>query len=798
MLKIHLRTALKAFTHNKVYSFVNVFGLTLGLSACMIVATVVIDDLSYDRQWSKSKDLYRIISEYKLGAGLYDRHSSSFVGLGPELRKDFPQVEATTAMTTGSLLLRFNESTPDGVSVTSLETDTSVWRMLDIRVISGNPRAYVEGQNNLLISESIRDKFFPGSNPVGKTIYQPPTYGEKPKPYLITGVIRDLPANTHLRAAVIHIHKWSVVPLSHQNEGYFRTQYLLIRPGTDMQQFTQQVNSWYDHYISKDNKYRFSFQPIRDVYLHSEFNQSQEVKGNIRNIYIFSAVAFLLLLIACLNFINLSVARAVTRMQETGVRKVLGAGRGQIVLQFLTESLVYFAMSAVLAFIVYQAFLPAVAQYLGHTLVRTLMSGLSLFGTAAGVILVVSVFTGIYPAWLLSGFKPANALRGKGVTGGSGAGLRRVLVVAQFSISIAVLIAMIVVRGQVRFMENADVGFNKKDLLRISGVSWDGKGDVIKNEIRRIPGVEDCSITSFSPSEGGGYMWRDAEDPSHPGQKIKIWYILGDVDFPQTIGLHLQSGRLFNKDLRTDAANEDSLEQNILTQPSLITASTAKLLRIRKINEAQKDGWTTPIGIVADFHNESFREELGPTFILADRSPTYGVMLVRVKAGAQVTAALQKTWKQVYPDKPLDISWVEDLLNSQYAAETRLQQLFSFFSLLTMILAALGIFGLVVHAAGQRVKEIGVRKVLGASVASIVGLLSADFVKLVALAALIASPVSWWVMNKWLQDYAYRIHISWWMFALAGGTTLLIALITVSFQAVKSARVNPVDCLRVE
>jgi putative ABC transport system permease protein len=589
MFRNYIQTALKAFANKKIYSFVNVFGLTVGLSACMIVATVVIDDLSYDRQWSRSKDLYRIISEYKLGAGLYDRSSSSFAGLKDELQKNFPEVEAAANIMTDHLLLKFNGSgRPDGVSVTSLETDTAVWNMLDIKVISGNPRTYVDGQNNLLISESIRDKFFPGRDPVGTIIYDMPTYGEKPTPYLITGIIRDLPANTHLRAEVIQLKKGKIVALSHQNAGYFRTQYLLMKPGTDMKRFSALVNSWYNHFITKDNKYQFSFQPIRDVYLYSAFNQYQEVKGNLRDVYIFSAVAALLLLIACLNFINLSIARTSIRMQETGVRRVLGAGRMQIILQFLTESLIYFTIASFLAILIYQAFLPAIAKYLGHTLVRTFISEISLFLLAAGAILVVSLFTGIYPAWLLSGFSPANALRGKLFRRGSQgqARLRKSLVVIQFSISIIVIIAMIVVRQQVRFMENTDVGFNKKGLLRISGISWDGKTDITKNAIKEIPGVEQCSVTSFNPSEGGGFMSREVEDPEHPGQKIKIWYILGDIDFSATLGLRLQNGRMLTKDLNTDVANDDSLEQNIILQHSLITASTARILHIKTLNEA--------------------------------------------------------------------------------------------------------------------------------------------------------------------------------------------------------------------
>jgi len=802
MVKYYLRTAVKAITHNKMYSFVNIFGLTTGLWACLIVATVVIDDLSYDRQWTRTNDLYRVVSVYKLGEGTQERFASAFAGLGPELKKDFPQIESEGTMNAGPLQLKFNDQESNGVSIRELRADTSVWSMLDIKVVSGNPRHYVDGTHNLMISESARDKFFPGIDPVGKTIYQVPAYGEKPAPYLITGVIKDIPANTHLRADVVQLTKAAIAPLAHDNAGYYQTQYLLMRPGVDMKKFSAAVNKWYGSYVGKDNKYQFEFQSVKDVYLHSEFNQYQEIKGSVRNIYIFSGVAVLLLLIACINFINLSTARTITRLRETSVRKILGAGKVHIIFQFLTEAVLYFVLATVLALILYRASLLPVEHYLGHAMVQTFMSHLSLLFLAIGVILFVSLFTGIYPAWLLSRFNPAGALRGKVLKTGYYAQnwLLKSLVVVQFSISIVVLLAMIVVRQQVRFMENTDVGFSPKGLLSIASISWDGKADAFKSELRGVPGVEQFSITSFIPSEGAGAFTREMEDPDHPGNKVNVWYITGDINLARTLGLRLRSGRMFDQALSTDVS-DDGNPDNMIHQPSLITASTAKMLHIGSLNEPlKKDVVSTPVGIVEDFHNESLLHSLGPTFILADKSPQYGGMLIRVKPGTEreVMISLQQIWKTIYPSKLLETNWVDDQLTRQYAAEGKLQQLFAFFSLLSMVLATMGVFGLIVHAAGQRIKEIGVRKVLGASVGSIVRLLSADYMKLVFMAILIASPLAWWVMNKWLEDFAYRIHIIWWMFALAGGIALLIAFATVGFQAVRSALANPVKSLRSE
>lgn len=810
MFKNYLTTAIKALSKNRIYAFINIIGLTIGLWACMLVATVVIDDLSYDKQWSRTNDLYRIVSVNKMGEGLYDRIPSSFAGLAPELKKNYPEVEAYSELRTGDLQLKLKDAEANGVKLKVLNIDTSAWKMLDIQVVAGNPRDYVEGTSNLMISESFRNKFFPGQNPMGKIIYDVPSYDDKPNPYQITGIIKDIPANTHLRADVIKLNKGRIEELNKTQYGSFSQNYLLMRPGTDMKKFTDKVNKWYSGYISQGKPYRYEFQPMKDIYLHSDFAGYQSVKGSIQNIYIFSGVALLLLLIACVNFINLSTARAATRLRETGVRKILGASRKHIIFQFLAEAVLFFAVSGVLAICLYQLSLKPVEAYLRHPLVQTFMSHISLFAAACGIILLVSLFTGIYPAWLMSGFKPANTLKGKlfsSVSYGQ-SWLRKSLVVLQFSISIAVLLGMIVVQQQVRFIKNTDIGFDKKNLLSIGSVSWDGKGDAFKNELMRVPGVESASMSSWIPSNGAGYMSREIDDPSQPGNKIKVWYIAGEANLAQTLRLRLNKGRLLSNEYASDAMNEDSLQQkdrkkyNELseTRPCLVTAATEKILHINKLNEQLSDLKTVPVGIVQDFHNESLREPMGPTIIIANRSPQYSGMLIRVKSGTdrQVTTALQKLWRQFYPEKLLDVNWVDEMLAKQYATEDKLQQLFTFFSVLTMALAALGIFGLIVHAAEQRVKEIGVRKVLGASIASIVGLLSSDFIKLVFIAMILASPIAWYAMNKWLQGFAYRVNISWWVFALAGILALLIALATVSFQAIKAAVANPVKSLRTE
>lgn len=803
MLKNYLRAAWRTIMNNKVYSAINITGLTAGLCACMVVATIVLDDLSYDRQWSRSNDLYRMVSINKMGEGLYDKHASSFSGLLPVLQKDFPEVEAAAAISSFPQRWRLDETDPNGVEATALRADTTFWEMLDINILSGNPRKYIAGENrNMVISESFRKKYFPHENPVGKILYDVPTYAGKANPYIITGVIKDLPANTIMRADILLPEKPRNEELNKQQWGSFSQNFVLFKPGTDIQKFTQKLNKWYADFVEDKHPYQYEFQPIKDCYLHSDFASYQAVKSDYKNILILSGVALLLLIIACVNFVNLTTARAVYRLKETGVRKILGAGRRQLIGQYLTESFLFFFITAALATLLYSISLPSVENFLGHPLQKNIISSPYLLSATIICILLISLVVGLYPAWILSGFKPAATLKGKIFTGSHATQhfVRKGLVVLQFAISIFVLIALIVVQKQVSYMKQKDIGFNKNNLLNISDINWNGKAETFKNELKKIPGVVSASISSWQPGNGPGYMSREIDNPDRPNEKINVWYINGDADLPQTLGLQLKEGRFFDPRLATDAVPPDSAQKNMQTRTALLTGYTARFLHAQEMNKYLPNLKIVPVGIVADFNNESLKSPMQPTIITAEDSLKYGSMMIRIRPGTdrQVADGINKIWRSFFPENFLEIKWVDDMVQEQYKAESKLGKIFTFFSTLTMLLAALGIFGLIVQATAQRVKEIGIRKVLGASVHSIVKLFSLDFVKLILMALVIASPVAWWLMNKWLTDYAYRITIHWWVFVLAGITAIAIALLTISFQAIKAARANPVESLRTE
>ncbi|MBS1502040.1 MAG: ABC transporter permease [Bacteroidetes bacterium] len=810
MIKNYFRIAFRNLQRNKMYSLINITGLTVGLTACLLVATVVLDDLSYDHQWGKADRIYRIISIDQNNKNAIQQFPQSFTGLGPTLKKNYPEVEDYCRMNVAKQRFKMGNN-KDGVQIQAISAEPSVWKFWDFDVIEGNPHTFVKGYSNMVITEKIKKEYFPNSDPIGKVITSLPEFG-KPVNYLITGVIKNIPANTTLSADLLTIGQMRPDDDIIHPEGYgtFAEQYLLLKPGASAKMLVSKANKWFANYITnKELHYSFRFQPMKDIYLRSaDLSGNSDNRGDIKNVYIFSGVAVFLLLIACINFVNLTTARALKRVREAGIRKVLGANRRELIVQFLLESLLFFCISFAAGIFLYAVFLKPVETYLGHPLTITLQSNIVLFITTCGIMLIVSVLTGIYPALLVSAQNPVSTLKGK-ISEHIGSNfLRRGLVVAQFTISVAILTVTVIVQKQLHFMDNKDLGYDKNNLLHLSNMSWNGKGEAFKHDVLTIPGVESASLATWYPeSGGGGYMTINADDPAQKGNKLKIWYINADFDFVKTMRFHLLKGRLLDPKYSSDAINSDSLmalgglklDEARIHQPMLITDFTAKTFAINRLGvQAKPTG--TPVGIINDFNNESLKVNMEPVFIGVKKNISYGSLLIRIQPGTEkrVLAQLYQTWQRFFPDKVFQYGWTDEELAHQYEAEHKLQQLFTTFSFLILGLAALGLFGLTTFIAEIRIKEIGIRKVLGASVSVISITLSKDFIKLVVIAILVASPVAWYFANKWLQSYAYKIRLSWWLFALSGLGAVLIAILTISYQTIKAATANPVKSLRSE
>ncbi|WP_268036529.1 ABC transporter permease [Algoriphagus sp. PAP.12] len=809
MWRNYLKIAWRNLIVDKTYSFINILGLTIGLTSCLLVATVVLDEISYDSFWAKKDRLYRILT-VETSEGMEGKSESSFVNLGATLQENFPEVEASGSLSKGNYNFRLEANSTDVIEMNLIQADTNVWDMLDFNIVQGAPERYRSGIGNLVVTESFVETHFPNESPVGKEIQLVSPYLSESRPFLITGIIADIPSNSYLRADGIQISKPSDMPLSKEGWGYFDEQMILVSSNTAIPAFTEKVNDWYKNYItdaSEEVKQRvntYEFQPIEDIYLKSDF-ASQEVKGNPANVYLFSGVAILLLAIAFINFVNLSAARSIKRFREIGVRKVLGAGKSQLVSQFLYESLLFFLIAALLASALYALSLIQVEELLGHQLETRLFENMPLLLGFATCVLLMGILAGVYPAWMVAGFPVGNALKNSFGRSGSisVSFIRKGLVATQFVFAILVLIGTVTVWSQMRYMEEKDLGYDPSHILSISSFATEGKSTELKQQIEKIAGVEAVSLSNWVPTQGAASMTKRIQYPQDPDQVIPVQYIIGDIDLPRVLGMEIIEGRDFEQrdnSQSTLLALEEKEDTDKMSSVILMTQSTAELLEVADLGGSVPNLKETPVGIIGDFHSISLRDPIKPTVIMANNDFNYASVLIKFKEGteSQVLGAVGAIWKSFYDVKPFKFEWVDDLVKKQYDKEHRQAELFTFFSGLMLFLACLGVFGLVVHATEQRVKEIGVRKVLGASAVSIVQIFSWDYLKLLLVSLLIASPIAWYLMNHWLLDFAYKISLEWWMFAGAGFLAGSLALATVSVRVLWTAHINPIHSLRSE
>jgi putative ABC transport system permease protein len=808
MLLSFLKIAFRNLFKNRVYSVINITGLSIGLAACLLVANVVIDDLSYDKQWKKVADIYRV-SGTDESTG--QKTPVVLSGLGPSLSKNFPEIEnyCRVSKRTKQFIVNDKEKT----DISCIISEPSFLSIFNFKFLQRSDLNGKPGFKSIILTKEIKDRYFGNTNPIGKSIKGILYSGNVDSiPYVVTGIVEGIPYNSHLRAEAIVLDNFSDEDnqLSSHGAGLFYSLYVLLKQAAKVENLEVKIDTLYKSIVKNELRTSFGLQPLRDIYLHSDFAEGyQSVIGSIRNVYIFSAVAVVLLLIACFNFINLTTVKSLKRLKETGVRKILGADKLQLVTQFLFESLIFFFISFILSMIFYKPFLKGVESYLGHKLTISFTQNISLFVAVIFVVFFVCVLVGLYPALLLAKTRMALALRGIASPKTGNSLVRKSLIVSQFTIAIIIIIAAMVAKKQLFFLNHADLGYDKNNLLVINNKSFGISGKSLKTELRKIAGVEEACLTSWDPGIGGGSMSMKVEDRLQKGKKIDLWFIEADLDFVSTLKLKLQQGRLLNNTIASDAPDIgglyrngklDSVAEAYIHQSLLVSAYTAKVLNPFQLNTPSTSVPGIPVGIVNDFHNESLRTIMKPCIIKGNNNINYGNVLVRIRAGSgkSVIASIAKVWHSFYPSQTFDYSWAVDSLAAQYEAEMKTQQLFFFFSYISIFLACMGLFGLVSFTTEMRTKEIGIRKILGASATLISVMISKDFLKLVILSVFISVPAAVWLMHKWLEDYAYRVNISGWLLLAACLVTIVIALTTICFSSIKTALSNPVKSLRTE
>jgi putative ABC transport system permease protein len=792
MLANYFKIALRTLLRSKTYSFINIAGLALGLATCLLVALYVTDELSYDGFHANKDRIYRVIGGQTLNNTPSYTSALMPPPLATELQSPYPQVEAVTRFGTTVAELRYNNITILGNEENQgLQMDNGAFfRIFSFPTRSGNVETAFNGKANIILTRSMAMRLFGNINDaVGKIILY---FGQ---PISVCAVIEDVPRTSHFRFE--YIIPTVYTPEMNTWENNFLFTYILLKQGADWRVFNENVKTVGQKFIAPAlKKYNPNFgwaqelQPLTDIRLHSNLTSE---KGTAKRVQIFGLVGILVLLLACINYANLSTARSMLRSREIGVRKTFGATRIQVMLQFFGEALGVVFVAFLLAIVMVEIALPAFNTLSGKHFIQSDVFQTRFFAVAVGVLLFTVLSSGGYAALVLSSFRPSEAFRSRTISGNRRGTVRQVLVVGQFVISTALIIGVLVINAQLRYMNTTSLGFNKQQLVAAHFNSLFEKQETILNEMKRLPGIEDAGATMQCP-----VLWTGAASVNiSSAVKKEARTISSDVhftsfDFAKVMQIPLVEGRFFERG--RDSANS-----------VVVNASFAKAM-----------GWENPIGqtvrytldtgemngevigVVGDIHAKSLHSSISPVlYRLNRRAP---IMLLRLKTEniSQTIAAIEKLYGSFKPEFPLELKFLDTEFAKYYAEDENLGQTLMAITLVAIIIASLGLFGLATFAAEQRTKEIGIRKVLGASVASIIALLSQDFLKLVGIAILIATPLAYWAANKYLQSFAYRAELSWWVFAVSGGVAVVIAFLAVAGQSWRAACQNPINALRSE
>ena len=792
MIKNFIKTAFRSLLKNKDFTFINVFGLALGLATCLLIVFYVFDELSYDRYNTKYERIYRVNTDLKYN-GVLTHFGRTSKPVAAALAREFPEVDRS-ARISGALNIRFkknNEIIREDEDNTTFYCDPGIFGIFTMPMLYGNPKTALTEPGSIVITESEAKKYFNKTDVIGRTLF----LVTDSTTWKITGVMRDMPSQSHFRANFLM--QMSQVPGNDWNGlGGFST-YLLLKPGADRKRFEAKLDGFmrrhldglpgfkYEQFAKHGNYLRLNLMPLKDIHLHSNLQWQLGAGGNIQYIYIFSAIALFILLLACVNFMNLSTARSANRAREVGVRKVLGSSRKYLIGQFLSESIMVTLAAAIIALLAAWALLPLFNQVSGKQLAITAQTFTRLLPSLFIIIVVVGVLAGSYPAFFLSAFQPIAVLKGKLSAGFKGGALRGFLVVFQFAISIFLIIGTFVIYNQLNYIQNKDLGYNRNQVLIVKNMTAIGDPKILKREIKQLPGVVEATLTSFLPTNSGALNNLVSNDKDKDFFTA-FWPV--DEDYLQTMGMKLVKGRNFSREFSTDTA------------AVIINEAAAAIFGYNKdpLNKMLSKKYHV-IGVVKDFNFTSLRDNIGP-LVMQMADDWHASLSIRVSTYnlPALLAHIRDTWKSLAPNEQFEYSFMDDDFNALYSNEQRMGKLFVIFTTLAIIIACLGLFGLAAYAAEQRNREIGIRKVLGAGVSTLVTLLSKDFIKLVLIAIVVAMPLAWWAMQKWLQGFAYRDNIHWWFFASTALGAVIIAFVTISFQSFKAASASLVDSLRSE
>lgn len=798
MIINYFKTAFRNLWKNKTTSAINIFGLTIGLTCCLLIALYIKQELSYDNFQTNGDRIARVIMEYSFdGSSSTQKGNYTSVRVASVFKTTFPEVESAVKMSQREKVVHYGDKLINENKF--MYADPSFFSIFSFKLLQGNAQSVLSAPNDVVLTESTAKKYFGNENPIGKGLQ----IGEDSNLYRVTGIMQDCPSNSQIKCDFVA--SFSSLGISPDAEDSYwdanYTTYLLVKNKDAINSLQAKLPAFMKQEMKGQGAtVNFHLEQFNTIHLYSDYDAFVP-NNNISYIYILVAVALLILVIACSTYINLSTARSLERAKEVGVRKVIGAERGQLFVQFIGESAITCISAVMISLIVAVLLLPFFNRLTNEQLHAEELFSLPFISFSLLVALVVSLLAGIYPALVLAGFQPIKVLKGSFKNTASGQTLRKSLIVFQFAISVFLIVSTIIVQQQLYYIQHAKLGYDRDHVLVLP---LDDKMlnnlSLIKQQFKENSEILSVSSCSSTPVEGGGgFSMRSDVMPAD--QQMTVTADRVDEDFVNTLGLQIIAGRNFTSQDIKDASNNEQ-EKNLYH--FIINESAAKQLgwaAQQAIGKKMFLGDQRPgivSGVVKNFHFESMRSQIKPFVLFSENWKRE--LLVKVSGAhlPETISLLETKWKTLVPHRPFEFRFLDDDYNKLYSSEIRLGTNMNLFAGIAIALACLGLFGLSAYTSQQRFKEIGIRKVLGASVSKIVISLSKDFITLTMMAILIALPFAWWTTTKWLQDFSYRVSISWVVYAMAGLITMLLAIITVSFQAIKAAISNPVKSLRTE
>ena len=826
MLKLFFKTALRSLFRNKSYAIINILGLAVGMAVFLLITQYTRFEHSYENFIPHNENIYRVAIQTYRNNELILASAENYPAVSPALKKELPDVLSFARLYNlgykNNVIVTNENARPEPIAFKQrrfLYADSSFLSMMNYEIVSGNAGTALADPYTAAVSEKYARMYFGKEDPIGKTLHM---HDDDSNDELvkITAVFKDLPANTHLKFDILFSYKTLFGRYNNQGNARFDQSwnrqdmytFIQVKPGTDPKilesKFPGIVSKYKPQLREANEKQALVLQPLKDIHLRSDLANEPETNGNEKVVLFISLIGIFVLIIAWINYINLSTARAISRAKEVGIRKVAGAFKYQLIIQFITEAAMVNLIALIIgAGLVYLA-LPWFNIVSGLELNSTYLLQPWWFGLLTGLWIIGSLLSGFYPSWVLSSYKAVVVLKGKLKGSPRGILLRKGLVVSQFMASIALIAGTLIVYRQLHYMMSQDLGMNINQVLVMDrpgnapnnfkdGKAYRAEIDLFRDELKKNPAIEAVTTSATIPGKQREYKATIKREGDHSNDSIIARLNSMDYDFFKVFKMQLIAGRNFSRDFPKDPDTS-----------VIITSSAVRLLGFKSPDDAI--GKTLVItdfggakvivaGVVNDYHQVSLKKPLAPTVFICDLyDGEYYSIRLHTNNLSETLQSVQKSWTTAFPGNPFDYFFLDDYFNRQYASERKFEQLFIIFAALAIIISCLGLFGLSAFTASQRIREIGIRKVLGASVADITTMLSGDFLKLVLLSILLVSPLTWFIMNSWLRDFPYRIHIHWWIFALAGLVSLFIAMITVSFQAIKAALSNPVTSLRSE